>query len=409
MTYIYKYHIFVTSNTSNCNRYIYIYQLGIYTCIMLKTNKIIYSVLLISIICIGFLVFSKHSSGTPVVIGGIFPLSGQTASYGVYLKQGSELALDDAIGAGLIKNGDVSLVMEDSAGDPAKGVAAFQKMVNINNVVAVIPALSGVTLAVKPIGNEKHIAMINGSAISTSIEDADDYMFSILPNADTEGAFLAELAYKQGKRTMGILYRNDSSGVSFDAVFKKRFTELGGHIVYEDSHVPYATDIRAYATKIGHIKGIDGVFVASYGPEVATYLKQSNELSVHVQVYAYTTAYSPKVLEIAGPAAEGLTFSAPSFDVNDSNNTIVQEFKDKIFKKYGSTDNNYYIASHYDAMMILIAAISNGNKTGDQIRNYVANLKTYKGKTGLITFDKNGLGSVPLNAYVVKNGSFEKI
>ena len=60
-------------------------------------------------------------------------------------------------------------------------------------------------------------------------------------------------------------------------------------------------------------------------------------------------------------------------------------------------------------MMILIAAISNGNKTGDQIRNYVANLKTYKGKTGLITFDKNGLGSVPLNAYVVKNGSFEKI
>lgn len=372
-------------------------------------KKVIWWLIGIIVIVIIIALSAKTPGNKSVTIGGVFPLTGPVAIYGEYLKEGSELAIDDAIKSGLIKKGDVTFVMEDSVGDPAKGIAAFQKILNSNNLVAVLPALSGVTLAIKPIGNEKHIVMINGSAISTDIEDANDYMFSVLPNANTEGSFLAELAYGQGKRHMGILFRNDASGKSFDSAFKNKFTELGGSIVYEDSHMPNATDFRSYITKIASVKDLDGVFVASYGPEVATYLKQANELNLHRQTYGYTTSYSPKVLEIAGQAANGLTFSAPVFDANSSNDPIASEFKEKILTKYNSTDNNYYIASHYDAMTLLLTPLSRGNRTGESIRDYLAALKSYQGKTGLITFDQNGLGSIPLQAYTIKDGKFMKL
>ena len=370
---------------------------------MSKTGKIIAGLVVIVII---ILVLTTGSKNKILTIGGIYPMTGSVASYGTYLKQGSELAIDDAIENGLIKKDEIKFIIEDSAGDSAKGVAGFQKILSTENVVATIPSLSGVTLAAKPIGNEKHIVMINGSAISTDIETDNDYMFSVLPNAEAEGYFLADLAYTQGKRTMGILSRNDASGKSFNTAFKKKFTELGGTIIYEDNHAPNATDFRSYITKIASLKNLDGIFVASYGPEVATYMKQARELNLSKQVYGYTTSYSPKVIEIAGPASEGLTFSAPAFNTNSSDDPIANEFKDKIFKKYNSTDNNYYIASHYDAMMLLLTAISKGNRTGESIRNYIANLKTYQGKTGLIKFDNNGLGSIPLQAYTIKDGKF---
>lgn len=346
---------------------------------------------------------STHKQ-TSLTIGAVFPLTGSLAVYGTYMKQGVELALDDAVRQGMINQGDVRLVIEDGEANPAKSVAAFQKIVSIDDPVAVIPATSGVILAIKPIANREKIVLINATAISTDIEDADDYLFSLIPNANIEGKLLAEFAFNSGRKRAGVLFRNDASGKSFMEVFDRHFRALGGTIVYEDAHPPNETDFRPYITNLAHNNQIDILFMPSVGPEVATFLKQARELGEQAQVLTYTPFHSPKNLEIAGAAANGILFSGPAFDTSSSEE--IKDLSAKIAAKYGQQEINYYIASHYDAMMLLIIAISHGNKTGPAIKDYIANLKTYNGKSGIVTFGPYGTATLPLRIYTVTEGKF---
>lgn len=338
-----------------------------------------------------------------LTIGVIFPLTGPIAQYGTYMKQGVELALDDAVREGLVGKDEVRLVVEDSEASPAKSVLAFQKIVNTSRPVAVIPASSGPILGLKPIANREQIVLVNASAVSTEIEDADDYVFSVIPNASIEGVFLADFAFKSGKKKAGVLYRNDASGKSFAEVFRSRFQELGGRIVYEDAHAPEETDYHPYITAIANTKEMDVLFIPSFGPEVATYLKQASELGVRVQAITYTTFNSPKSLEIAGQAAEGILFSAPVFE-SETDSAVSKELREKVASRYGQQEINYYIASHYDAMMLLLTAISKGHKDGSAIRDYLAELPSYQGKSGIITFGRNGSANMPLRIYTVAGG-----
>lgn len=342
---------------------------------------------------------------TPVAIGAVFPLTGSAAQYGRYMQEGTELALDDAVREGIVKPSQVRLVFEDGAADPAKSVTAFKKLIDVDHPVAVALATSGVTLAIKPIANKSHVVILNGSAISPEIEDADDYCFSFLSDARVEGAFLADFAVKDGRKQLGIMYRNDASGIAFKDAFKARLQSLGASLVYEDAHQPGENNFRSFLPKIATRQDLDALFIASFGPEAAAFVKQAREQGVHTQLLAYTTFYSPKVLELAGPAANGVFFSAPGFDPASDQSSVI-ELRDKIAKKYNHHEVNYYHAVHYDATMLVLRAIAAGARDGEAVRSYLAKQKEYNGKSGKIIFGPNGSADVSLWMYTVTNGKF---
>jgi branched-chain amino acid transport system substrate-binding protein len=340
-----------------------------------------------------------------IKIGAVLPLSGPIAQYGNYMKQGLELAILDAMSDERIQKNEIELIIEDAQADPRKSVDAFNKLLNIDNIVACIPATSGVTLALKPIANKNKIILINASAISSEIEDEDDFVYSILPNADEEGAFLAEVAYDTLKYTRAaIIYRKDASGESFKDSFNSRFTELGGIVNFIESHQPNTDSFRKIINKLTNSKN-ELVFVASWGPEVALFCKQAAELGLNRQIITYETFNSPKVLEIAGNSANGVIFCSPTFDENSPNPNI-QQFKTKVEKAFNQSEINYYIAAHYDAMMLLINAIENGNETSVEIRHYLSELNSYEGITGKMYFNENGGVKMALDLYEVKNEKF---
>lgn len=348
---------------------------------------------------------SCKSKNTPVTIGAVFPLTGPAAQYGRYMQEGTELALDDAVREGIVKPSEVRLVFEDGAADPAKSVTAFKKLIDVDHPMAVALATSGVTLAIKPIANKSHVVILNGSAISPEIEDEDDYCFSFLSDARVEGTFIADFAVMNGWKQLGIMYRNDASGIAFRDAFKDRLQSLGASLAYEDAHQPGENNFRPFLPKIAARQDLDALFIASFGPEAAAFVKQAREQGVHTQLLAYTTFYSPKVLELAGPAANGVFFSAPGFDPASDQPSVV-ELRDKIAKKYNHSEVNYYHAVHYDAAMLVLHAIAAGARDGEAVRAYLAKQKEYNGKSGKIVFGKNGSAEVSLRMYTISDGKF---
>lgn len=372
----------------------------------LITSRTLLIIVLVLLIAIPFGCSKKTPEAKAVKIGAVFPLTGNIAQFGNYWKHGLELALNDAIEKNVVKKDEIELIFEDNEADPRKSVDAFRKLTSIDKVVACFTATSSVTLAIKPIANQHNIVLLNASAISTQIEDADDYVFSVIPNAHYTGRFLADAAYNNlGKRNAGILYRDDQSGESFRRVFSERFRELGGKIIYEESHPRDETDYRPYIAKIKSVESLDVLFVASWGTDVAHYVKQAIEQGVKKTVLAYETFYTPKVLEIAGNAADGVIFSAPAFDARSDQ---LKALRTNLFVKYGHKELNYHVAGHYDAMMLLLNAISNGNTTGPAIKEFIRSKRTFDGITGKIVFDEKGGGSIPLALYTVKNGKFAR-
>ncbi len=84
-----------------------------------------------------------------IKIGVVAMLSGDGADYGVSIKQGLETARDRINGAGGINGKKISLIIEDSRGDKDQAVKAVQKLINEDQVLAIIgPTNSGEMFAV---------------------------------------------------------------------------------------------------------------------------------------------------------------------------------------------------------------------------------------------------------------------
>lgn len=105
---------------------------------------------------------AKEKGRKPVVIGAILPLTGGAAPYGVGLKKGVDLALDQVNKNGGINGHRLLIVVEDSQADPAKAVSAFNKLRSINAVPMVLGDMfSAGTLAIAPIAERNKIVILS--------------------------------------------------------------------------------------------------------------------------------------------------------------------------------------------------------------------------------------------------------
>ena len=67
----------------------------------------------------------------PIKIGAILPLTGSGASYGVWMKGGTEMAAEEINAAGGIGGRKLEVIYEDHAADASKAVNAMRRLVEV--------------------------------------------------------------------------------------------------------------------------------------------------------------------------------------------------------------------------------------------------------------------------------------
>jgi len=194
--------------------------------------------------------------------------------------------------------------------------------------------------------------------------------------------------------------------VAFNKAISEKFNELGGKILYEDSYQPDNENYEVILNKIQADKNIDVIFIMCFGPESANFVKRAKEKGINQQIMTYEAFHAPQVLDIAKNAANGVIFVSPSFDA-DSDDPRTTSLKKVLFEEYnGQREYNYFIAAHYDATALLLKAISEGNRTSQQIKAYFDTMSPFDGITGSIAFTEKGSAIVPLVVYEVRDGKF---
>jgi branched-chain amino acid transport system substrate-binding protein len=202
-------------------------------------------------------------------IGAVAPLSGQYAAIGTGIKEGLELGAEEVNANGGIMGRHVEVTTLDSAGDPARGLAAAQQLIDRDHVDFLYPdVFPNVVLAILQYTTAKKLVTVTAGAVPALTEIAKyPYSFSLGTPFDAYNEQMAEQFKAVDAKDIGLLVTDDTSGQAFTAVWQRDFPAAGLNIKAVETYSPTATDVT---TTLQRLRGANVEAIAFYGAGTQT-------------------------------------------------------------------------------------------------------------------------------------------
>ena len=349
-----------------------------------------------------------------IKIGFFAPITGPAAADGMSAKNAVELGLKEVNDSGGIRGKKVELIVYDDRLKAEEAVAIANKLIEKDKVVGVASgSYSGPTRVAAPIFQKAGMPMVAGYAVHPDVtwdpkqKKPNDYCFRNGFLGEIEGAAAAEFAVKNLKaKRISLIFMDNDFGRAISSGFAERAEKLGASILAKQMYkFPGEKDFRPFLTRIKE-GNPEVIFAAGYYNEAASIVRQSKELGIRSQILGEEGFDSPKFLEIAGPAAEGVII-ATNLDRDDPR-PVVQNFLKNYRKAYGE-DADMVGASSYDAFMILVNAVKEAGTDPQAIQRALLATKDYNGLTGKISRFVQGEVVKPVQIQVVKDGKFRRL
>ena len=361
----------------------------------------------------------SNAQAADISVGSAAGVTGPIAELVATIVAGRNLAAEHVNAQGGLLEGDtMKMVLGDSACDPKAAVDTGNKLVNVEQVVAIVgPSCSGATNAmVQSVTIPAGVVNVSDSATAPSITElADkDLVFRVAPSDAYQGASMAALAIKLGYKKMAMTFANDDYNAGLAGVFEKSFKELGGTITASQVHEPNKASYRSEITTLSAGDPEALALFAYYGGSGITIIRNSLETGAFGKFLAADGMYDNAVIEQIG-AANLVGNLVVSQAASDDKSMGYQAFAGP-FKTAGHDPAAPYAAHGYDATFLVALAIEKAgaadrgkisaalrevaNAPGEVIhpgewakaKKLIAEGKdiNYEGATGNVDFDANG-------------------
>ena len=336
-------------------------------------------------------------------IGVISIITGQGAAYGEAITNGIKLARDEVNAKGEVL---IDLKIEDSSGKQEQALAAAQKLINSEKVVAIIgPTLSNEMFAAGPEANASGVPIMGTSTTAKGIPQIGKFVFrNSMPESQAIPASVGMAVKKYNIKKVALLYGNDDAFTKsgFDTM-KEVAEKLKLNIVTIQEFQKGQADYKAQLTKIASLKP-DAVFCSALYNEGGVILAQARKMGLKVPFVGGNGFNSPKVIEIAKEAAEGLIVATPWF--GEKNDPKVKAFVAKYEKAYGKKPDQF-AAQAYDAFYIMTNALkAAGAADRAKLRDALAATRNFQGVVGKFSFDAERDVVMTPSVLIVKGGKF---
>ena len=370
----------------------------------------------------------------PLIVGNLNGFTGPLTEFATPLRNSVELAAEHVNRAGGVGGASMLIISRDTAVNPVQGVDSARALVDVENSVAIVGALSsGVTIAVaNSVMIPKERLIISGASTAPSITvlEDNDYVFRTAPSDAAQGIVLANLAKERGYETAGVIYINNAYGEGLADQFEKTFAENGGMITaktpHEDAQPTYVSELQK-ATE-----GDPDVLVTiSYPGQAQVYIREALEGD-----YADTFLFVDGVKgadwidAIDGwTALEGTHGTAPGGPDRPEKAVFEQAY----LSAFGYPVSHPFMAEHYDAAVLIALAAAKAGTTTDSaaIRDALRDVANapgevvgpgragiarafalladgrdinYEGASGVVDIDANGDVFGPIEIWKVEGG-----
>ena len=359
-------------------------------------NKIIRP-FLISLLSATFLASCGDSSKQETIkVGLIVELTGDMPAVGASSKNAAELAVNEVNSTGGITlNGKaypVELVIEDNASKADQSVAAANKLISQDNVVAIVgPNASLGAIPAAEIAEYNKTLLITPwstnpkTTLDTTTGKPKSYVFRACYTDPFEGRVLARFALeKLAAKKVAILYDVASEAPKSQAdLFRVTFEELGGKTVAFETYTAGDRDFSAQLTKIKNANP-DIIFLPAYYNDVGLIAQQARRAGINQPLLGSDAWSSPELIKLSGGTVEGDYFA--NHYPTDIATPTAKKFIETYNKQYGNTPDDV-AALTYDSMGLLFEALKKSPTLERQaIRDTLATISNYNGVTGDIKF-----------------------
>ncbi len=335
-------------------------------------------------------IWTAPAKADDVTIGAIEILTGPNSRYGVAIKNGFDLALDEVNKTGVLGGKKLVIQYEDTAGNKDQAVNAARKLIGLAKVPLILgPTLSNEMFAAGPVANEQKVVIVGTSTTATGITAIGPYVFrTSLPESDVIPVTLKAAQTKFGIKKVAVMYANDDafSKSGYD-VFKATLDKLGIQTLTTETFGSKDSDFSAQLTKIKSLNP-DAIVVSALVEPASGILLQARAIGIDpkVRFIGGNGFNSPKLGDIAGDAADGTLVGSPWFIAKDdaANTKFVADYRAKY-----KDDPDQFSAQAYDTLHIVANAIDKAGAADSEKIKTALQATKYTGVMGPFSFTDN--------------------
>jgi len=358
------------------------------------------------------------ASGEPIKVGAILSLTGTYAGLGEGEKNVIDMEVKRINDAGGINGRPLEVIVEDDATDEAKAAAAAAKLIEQDEVVAILGATgSGQTMAMRGDVDRAGVPQVSMAGATAITNPVDPLVFATPWSNTIVVPFTLQYLKDQGITKIGLISDSGGFGKDGQAIISAEAPNYGIEIVDDETFNPGDTDMSAQLTKIKS-SGAEAILMWTAGAEAATIVKNAADLGTDLPIYGSHGIARREFIEGAGAAAEGITLPAGKILMPEAYGegteafTVATDFIDRYTAAYGEAPSTF-AGYAYDALNLVVEAAKKvqGDLTPESLRDAIEQTTGWVGTGGTFNFtaeDHNGLTVDDLTMYQIKDGDWSQ-
>ena len=359
----------------------------------------------------GFALAPAQAAETVVRLGFAAPLTGPQSHYGEDMKNGLELALEEANAQKIQLDGKTArfeLVTRDDQADPRTAVQVAQQIAD-EDVKGILGHFnSGTTIPASRIYNDAGLPQI---AMATSPEytrQGYDTTFRMMTSDTQQGAAAGEFIVKDlGAKNVALIDDRTAYGQGLADEVAKAVEANGGKIITREYTTDKANDFTSILTNIKS-KQPDAIFFGGLDAQSGPMRRQMSTLGIKAPLVSGEMTRSDTFLKLAGDAANGTYASLAGVPLKQM---AAGEKFEAAYKARFKKDPGVYAPYAYDGAWNMITAMKEAGSA--EPKAYLPKLAALQ-RTGAtsqnIAYDKHGdLKEISVTIYEVKDGKWEMV
>lgn len=306
-----------------------------------------------------------------VRLGAAEALTGPVAQYGISIRNGLELAVNEINAKGGINGNQLQLTVEDDQAKKEEAINVFRQLIFRDKVLMIFgPTLSNSAFAADPIADQARIVVFGTSNTASGLTDRMPFVFrNSVMEADVLPVTVkaAQQHYKLGK--VAVIYGNDDAFTKdgYD-VFRRVLAADRIPVTTTETYAKGDVDFKAQLTRIKSTSP-DAIVCSCLAEEAANIMLQARTLGLKQPFIGGNGFNSPKLFQIAKGAADGTMMGTPW---SSENHTPANDAFMKAYRAKYQADPDQFAAQAYDAVHITAQAIAAMKFSGDLAKDRIA-------------------------------------
>ncbi len=329
-------------------------------------------------------------------------LSGPGAASGLNWQKGADMAVAEINAQGGILGRKINLTHIDNQSNAGVAKAVVAKAIDEDPYAIIGPIFSGDVMVTMPEVEQAQIPQIMGGEAAPLTKQGYHYTFrTSLSQAAGLPPLAAYFAKDVKLKTIAVVWVNNDYGRDSQDIMLPALAKDGIKVLADISTEQGQLDFSNVALAV--IKsGADAVFSYLNEEELARLLTELKKQGYDKPRFGETVLISAKVIQLAGPAAEGaIGHVGLSADVP---NPLIKAFAAKFKKEYGFETDHNGIKGYYAIQLIKVITEKMGKFDrklfAATLRGARLSTKTYPGLLVDTAYDQNG--DVDRESYMVE-------